>query len=82
MNLHYTSHAMKRLAKRRLKPEWIERIVANPQLVEPDPEDAGLEHRLGVLPELDNRVLRVIVSRSEPTRVITAFPDHSMKGKL
>jgi uncharacterized DUF497 family protein len=82
MKLHFTKHAMQRLAKRGLKPEWIEKIVAAPQLVEPDLEDADLEHRLGVLPELDNRVLRVIVSISEPTRVITAFPDHSMKGKL
>jgi len=82
MKLHFTKHAMQRLAKRGLKPEWIEKIVAAPQLVEPDLEDADLEHRIGVLPELDNRVLRVIVSKSEPTRVITAFPDHSMKGKL
>jgi hypothetical protein len=72
MNLHFTEHARQRLAKRRL----------NPDMVEPDREDPELEHRLGFLPELDNRILRVIVSKNEPIRVITAFLDHSMKGKL
>lgn len=82
MKLHFTKHAMQRLAKRGLKPEWIEKIVAAPQLVEPDLEDADLEHRLGTVSALDNRILRVIVSKSRPIRVITAYFDHSMKGKL
>jgi uncharacterized DUF497 family protein len=82
MKLHLTEHARQRLAKRRLEPEWVERVVANPEMIEPDREDPELEHRLGFLAELDNRILRVIVSKDEPIRVITAFLDHSMKGKL
>jgi len=42
----------------------------------------GIPTILGFLPELDNRILRVIVSKDEPIRIITAFLDHSMKGKL
>jgi hypothetical protein len=41
-----------------------------------------VEHRLAAIPELANRVLRVIVSKDEPRRVITAQLDRKMKGKL
>jgi Arc/MetJ-type ribon-helix-helix transcriptional regulator len=44
--------------------------------------DATLEHRLAAVPELANRALRVIVSKDEPKRVITAHLDRKMKGKL
>lgn len=44
--------------------------------------DATLEHRLATVPELANRVLRVIVSKDEPKRVITAHLDRKLKGKL
>ena len=70
------------MAKRQLREEWIERVVANPTRVEPDEVDATLEHRLASVPELANRVLRVIVSIDEPRRVITAHLDRKLKGKL
>ncbi len=82
MKLHYTQHALDRLAKRGLKLEWVERTVLLPDLVEPDPMDADLEHRLATIPELAGRVLRVIVSKTEPRRVVTAYPDRKMKGRL
>jgi len=41
-----------------------------------------LEHRLGIVPELADRVLRVIVSKTEPKRVITVHVDRKMKDKL
>ena len=47
-----------------------------------DEVDAELEHRLAAVPELANRVLRVIVSKDEPRRVITAHLDRKLKGKL
>ena len=82
MKLIYTEHALARLAKRQLKPDWIERAVTSPARIEPDTEDPALEHRLAAVPELANRVLRVIVSKDEPKRVIAAHLDHKMKGKL
>lgn len=82
MNLIYTAHALGRLAKRQLKQEWIERVVNSPARIEPDEEDPALEHRLGAVPELANRVLRIIVSKAEPKRVITAHLDRKMKGQL
>ncbi len=80
--LHYTEHARRRMAKRQLQPEWVERVVASPTRIEPDEVDPALEHRLGVVPELANRVLRVIVSIEEPKRVITVHLDRNLKGKL
>lgn len=82
MNLIYTEHVLRRMAKRKLRAEWIERVVDHPSRIEPDEVDATLEHRLAVVPELANRVLRVIVSKDEPPRVITAHLDRRMKGKL
>lgn len=60
MTLVYTEHAMNRIAKRLLKKEWIERVVNGPSRIEADAEDLTLEHRIGAVPELANRCLRVI----------------------
>ena len=49
-----------------LRQEWVERAVNSPARIEPDETDATLEHRLAAVPELANRVLRVIVSKAEP----------------
>jgi hypothetical protein len=82
MKLIYTEHVLQRMAKRQLRVEWVERTVNNPVHIEPDGVDASLEHRLAPVPELANRVLRVIVSVDEPRRVITAHLDRKLKGKL
>jgi hypothetical protein len=82
MKLIYTEHALRRMAKRQLREEWIERVVNNPSRIEPDEVDATLEHRLATVPELANRVLRVIISKDELKRVITAHLDRKLKGKL
>ncbi len=82
MKLVCTQHALARLAKRQLKQEWIEGVVRHPERTEPDQDDPALEHRLAAVPELANRVLRVIVSRSEPNRDVTAHRDRKLKGKL
>ena len=82
MKLIYTEHALLRMAKRQLRAEWIECVVGHPSRIEADELDPALEHRLAAVPELANRVLRVIVSKDEPRRVITAHLDRKMKGKL
>jgi hypothetical protein len=56
--------------------------VANPARIEPDEVDATLEHRLAAVPALANRLLRVIVSKDEPKRIITAHLDRKLKGEL
>jgi len=59
MKLHFTQHALKRMAKRQLRQEWIEQVIARPARIEPDEYDPDLEHRLAAVPELANRVLRL-----------------------
>ena len=82
MKLHFTRHALERMAKRQLPHAWIERVIENPLRIEADENDADLEHRLAIVPELAGRVLRVIVSKDEPRRIITMHLDRKMKGKL
>ena len=80
--IEYTQHAVDRMAKRQLEAGWIERVVEQPELIEDDDFDSRLEHRLGTVPELANRVLRVIVTKSDPMKVVTMHLDRRMKGKL
>ncbi|MGH9593071.1 MAG: DUF4258 domain-containing protein [Bryobacteraceae bacterium] len=82
MKLHFTQHALKRMAKRQLRQEWIEQVITRPSRIEPDEKAPDLEHRLAAVPELANRVLRVIVSKAEPKRVVTVHLDRNLKGKI
>jgi hypothetical protein len=81
-NLEYTQHALGRIAKRQIQTAWVERVVAQPDIVKDDEFDAELQHRLGKVPELANRVLRVIVTKSVPVRVVTVHLNRRMKGKI
>ena len=64
-------------------PDWVETALNNPLLVQPDADDAELEHRLAVITNNGHRVLRVVVKRNtQPALVITAYFDRKMKGKL
>ena len=78
-----SQHAKDALIRRGISREWLERTLAFPQRTEPDVIDTGLEHRLAVIPEHGNRVLRVIINAQvTPVRVVTAYFDRAMKGRL
>ncbi len=78
-----SKHAGHVVDERRIKQEWLEDVLDNPQWREADPLDDALEHRLGVVREYGDRVLRVVVAAQEnPIRVITVYFDRSMKGKI
>lgn len=83
MELELTQHAIDRLRKRKIEMEWLNQAVFDPDLVLPDPDDVTLEHRLAIIPNAGYKVLRVVCdSEISPTRIITAFFDPDMKGKL
>lgn len=84
MKYELTTHARESLHKRaNIRLEWLERVLEFPQIVRSDPFDAQLEHRLGRIDECEGRVLRVVVNPAiDPIRVITAFFDRGMRGKL
>lgn len=84
MNYDLTEHARESLRKRPIiRMEWIERVLAEPERVEPDRSNFEIEHRLRRIPECDGRVLRVIVKKyTNPIRVVTCYFDRKMRRKL
>ncbi len=80
MPLEMTQHARDMLAERGIAEAWVERAVTNPEAVETDETDLGLEHCLQRVPEYGGRVLRVIADRStSPVRIVTAYFDRGAK---
>lgn len=83
MEYELTEHAKDVLAEREIPAEWLERVLDAPARTEPDKDDPQLTHHLGVIPEHGNRVLRVVFnSVVTPVRIVTAYFDRTMKGKL
>lgn len=76
MDYVLTEHARDVLEKRRIPLAWVERALTAPEVTEVDPVDSDLEHRLARIPELGNRILRVIVDeKARPPRIVTVFFD-------
>lgn len=78
-----TEHAHERINERGISNEWLERTLFNPMRVSPHETDPELQYALAVIPSDGNRVLRVVYKTTEtPIKVITAYFDRSLKGKL
>lgn len=78
-----TKHAFDVLKERNIPEEYISRVLENPGLRMDDRDDPELEHYLAMIVEKGDRILRVIVTKnSSPLRIVTAFFDRSMRGKL
>ena len=83
MKYDLTQHAQDVLAERGILISWVERVLKQPQRVEPDNNDPELEHRLARITEHGNRVLRVVVNKTvRPVLVITVYFDRAMRNKL
>jgi hypothetical protein len=81
VRLQYTQHAEDVLAERKIRREWVLRVVVNPARTA-SPGD-GTKHYLARIREHGNRVLRVVVNPGmHPPCVVTVFFDRRMKGKL
>lgn len=71
-----TRHASDVLEKRGILRGWMERVLREPQRIEPDSMDPGVEHRLGRVAEAGGKVLHVVVNvGSHPPRVISVYFD-------
>ena len=78
-----SEHAAEAIAERDIELRWVEQVLSSPELVIPDPEDEELEHHYGKIAEYGNRVLRVVFNKGViPIRIVTAYFDRSMKGRL
>ena len=83
MRYEFSQHARDAIAERSIPAEWVERALDQAERTEPDTDDPALTHRLIRIPEHGNRVLRVIINEQvKPLRVVTAYFDRKMKGKL
>lgn len=83
MTYELTQHAQTVVAERKIPVAWLERVLRDPERLEPDPIDPALEHRIGRIEERGNRVLRVVVTReTSPLRVVTAFFDRRLRDAL
>ena len=78
-----SEHAEKRILERKIEPQWLEMTLAEPDRLEQDLIDPTASHALKRIDEMDNRVLRVVYNTATtPIRIISAYFDRRMKGKL
>jgi len=78
-----SAHAERVLVEREIAIAWVERVLCDPQRVEPDAVDPMLRHALGRIPERGDRVLRVIYNQAvQLWRIVTAYFDRAMRGQL
>lgn len=78
-----SNHAEKVIIERNIKKTWILETFRYPDKVEIDQKNINLEHKLKVITQNDNRVLRIVCNISEnPPLIVTAFLDRRMKGKM
>jgi hypothetical protein len=83
VNYELTLHARNVLHERHIAVEWMERVIADPALIEPSATDLTVESRFAKIPEHGNRVLRVVMNKTVvPQRVVSVYFDRTMKGKL
>jgi hypothetical protein len=76
-------HAQERVNQREIELQWIKRVLEQPTRIEADKKDSELTHALGIVPEFDDRVLRVIYNHTTtPWRIVSLHFVRSLKGKL
>lgn len=77
-----TPHAVHMLAERTIKAEWVEAVVAEPEVILPDLSDPMRRCAFGRIAQFGGRWLRVVfIDTEEATKVITAFFDRGMERK-
>ena len=83
VELYFTRHAREQMALRNIINRWVEEIVADPALREPDPKDLEIERFYGRVTELDNHYIRVAVNTVvSPWRVVTVFVDSRVGDRI
>lgn len=72
----YTKHAIERLEQRRIEKAWVERVLDNPDWVEPDPKNEKVRRAYGRVEEANRMILRVVYTDVRRGRlIITQFFD-------
>lgn len=80
MNYELTQHARRVLEERAISVEWMERVLAAPAEVAPDPNDSAVHRFYREIPEFGGRTLRVAVNTNvSPWRVVSVFFDRNKR---
>ncbi len=78
----FIQHARASIDERRIKEEWVRRVLAAPEWIEADKTYPDRMLAFARIPEFGNRLLRVVYSEvANEKRVITAFFDRG-RAKL
>jgi hypothetical protein len=76
LRIVFTYHALLKFEERLIPLDWIERALAEPDFVEPDPTQPGALRAFKAIRERDFRVLRVVyIDEGDERRIITVFFD-------
>jgi hypothetical protein len=58
--LRFTSHALHKMAERRVQPDWVASTIGNPEFTRPDPSQQGAIRAFRRIPEFGDRWLRAV----------------------
>ena len=79
----FSDHASFVVSVRQIQEEWIIICLKEPDLVEISGKDKTVTYFFKKICEYENRVLRVAVNtKVKPKKVITAYFDRAMRGKI
>jgi hypothetical protein len=79
----YTAHAATGIREREIERRWVERTAREPEWSTSDPGHVEVERRFRLIPERDDRILRVaVVETPEEIRIITAFLDRRARKPI
>jgi len=83
MDFILTHHAVKQMADRKIRRQWISSVIEVPERREPDRKDPTIELFYGRIHLADTRTLLVVVNTAaDPWRVVSVFFDRRMRGRL
>lgn len=78
----YTAHANTVLLERGLNRAWVERVLREPQWIEPDRLDPTVVRYFGAVPEREGRYLRVAAVETPVNfRIVSVFLDRRARPK-
>ncbi len=83
MEFTLSKHAEDAMREREIDPAWISAAMNDPELSEPNRDDATLIHVFRRIPEFGDRVLKIIYNQTNnPPHIVTVYFDRTAKGKL
>jgi uncharacterized protein DUF4258 len=81
--LVFTSHAEAMLVERAIEREWVEKALADPDEIKPDPRRLAVTLAFRAIEERDGRVLRVAYAETDDEiRIVTVYFDRARRRRL